>query len=150
MKKILSIIIIVFAITSCSLSGFRQSVVDVNGFDFSAGGLSSDYDALDIVLSDSPFENPDERSDSLYYFDVLVSDQFQFIKDYGLETFNYLDRVPQYVNWDSLSPPIKVDHLYLIRCKDGYVKLKIMQISGSNLYNVVINFIYSYTSGEDF
>lgn len=149
MIKILSTIMILLII-ACSLNDFRQSVIDVNGFDFSAGGLSSDYDALDVVITRHSPDNPADTGDSVYYFDVLFSDIHQYIKDYGEETFNYLDRVPAYVYWDSIPPPIYIDHLYLIRCKDGYAKLKILRISGDNINNVIINFIYSYTDGDLF
>ncbi len=150
MKLTLSSLILVslFIVSGCFLSSpASYSIIDINGIDFSTMSYN---DEIDIALVNY-YPLTGEISDSCYYFLVSSEPQNANIKDLYFETFNYIDRITANFPWDTMPPPVKYDHLYIVRCLDGFVKFKIVSImDAQNYYNTEIRIFYEFTPDSTF
>ncbi len=147
-KLLLLILISIFIVSGCFLSSpASYSFIDHNGIDFSTMSYNNE---IDISLVNY-YPLTGELSDSCYYFLVESDPQNANIRDLGFETFNYIDRITANFSWDTIPPPVEYEHLYIVRCLDGFVKFKIVSImDGQNYYNTEIRIFYEFTSDSTF
>ena len=146
-KFIISTVIFSLSFLSCTLiQNPDEGVIYYYGFDFSIGNLNSNFAKNDIIaiLDYNPSVEPIERSSDIYLLLDTLSLR-QNIKDYGEETFNAIDRVLPTLEFDSISPPVIAGHLYLIKCKDGFAKFRVMSVTGVNIFRKEIAIIYEFT-----
>ncbi len=147
-KLLLLILVSIFIVSGCFLSSpASYSFIDHNGIDFSTMSYNSE---IDISLVNY-YPLTGEISDSCYYFLVKSDPQNANIKDLGFETFNYIDRITANFPWDTIPPSVQYEHLYIVRCLDGFVKFKIVSImDAQNYYNTEIRIFYEFTSDSTF
>ena len=121
------------------------------GFDFSSGYLNSNFSKNDIIslVDYNPSVEPHEKGIDIYLFLDTLSLR-QEIKDFGEESFNFIDRIDAAMEFDSISSPISVGHLYVVKCKDGFAKFRVMSISGTTIFRKEIQIIYEFTSDSLF
>lgn len=147
MKFIIILIsIILFIVSGCFLSSPAYNTwIDYNGIDFSTISYSSN---IDISLTNI---NPltEERSSEVYYFRVYSEPGILNIKDMGNETFNYIDRITAGFPWDTVAS-VQNDHLYIVKCKDGYAKFKILMVQGTNIYDSKAMIYFEFTADSTF
>ncbi len=128
------LILITFA---CSLyTPAKVGIIKYYGFDFSSGGYNKTIENNDIVLS---------SYNNYLIFTTSFTDT-NYIKDLGPEPFNSVNI--NNISWDSISYVIS-GHLYIVKCKDGYAKFKIVSVSGSFIYNYEVQIYYEYSINSD-
>ncbi|MGE3062824.1 MAG: hypothetical protein AB7T10_04240 [bacterium] len=153
MKKIfISMIFLASLFFSCYFMGEAdEGTIYYYGFDFSIGNLNSNFSKNDIVaiVDYNPSIENSARGMNVYLLLDTLSLR-QDIKDYGEESFNFIDRIEPNMQFDSICAPITVGHLYVMRCRDGFVKFRVMSISGPNLYKKEIGVIYEFTDDSVF
>ncbi len=147
MKKYIYIIIIfIFIVSGCFLSSpAYNTVINFHGLDFSTLMVN---DEIDISLSRVNPVNG-QISDSFYYFHVYDEPEYLNIKDMGPETFNFIDRISPSFPWDSFAF-VHTNHLYVVKCRDGFAKFKVISVYGSNLYDTEVQIFYEFTSDSTF
>lgn len=138
--------IILFIVSGCFLSSPAYNTwIDYNGIDFSRVSYSSN---IDISLTNI---NPStgERINGAYYFRVYSEPGILNIKDMGKETFNYIDRISSGFPWDTVAYALN-DHLYVVKCRDGFAKFKVLMITGSNVYDTKAVIYFEFTNDSTF
>lgn len=151
-KFIISTIIFSLFFLSCTLmQNPEEGVIYYYGFDFSIGNLNSNFAKNDIIaiIDYNPSVEPVEKGADIYLLLDTLSLR-QNIKDYGEEAFNAIDRVEPSLEFDSVSPPIVAGHLYLMKCKDGFAKFRVMSITGINIFRKEIAIVYEFAEDSVF
>jgi len=145
MQKYFTIAFILFVLFfNCSiLSDSQNGIIHYYGFDFSGNGYNANENKNDIVFIRSSSDNIP------YIFISPFSNDSNFIKNLGDLAFNSIDRINDNTVWDSIVY-VFPGHLYIAKCYDGYVKFKIISVSGTTLYNTVINIIFEYSNNSEF
>lgn len=145
-------IMLVLAFSSCYFMGSsNEGVIYYYGFDFSIGNLNSNFsknDIIAIVDYNPSVENPLREPNIYLLLDTLSLRQN--IKDYNEESFNYIDRIEPDLQFDSISNPIIAGHLYVMKCRDGFAKFRVLSITGPTLYKKEISIIYEFTDDSVF
>ncbi|HAV91837.1 TPA: hypothetical protein DCW38_01475 [candidate division WOR-3 bacterium] len=151
-KNLIAIILFSFCLSSCTLmSNADEGTIVYYGFDFSSGYLNSNFEKNDIIslIDYNPSLETSEREMYIYLLLDTLSLR-QNLKDYGVVPFNSIDRISSSMEFDSISSPIDVGHLYVMKCKDGFAKFRVMSISGATLFKKEIRMVYEFTPDSEF
>lgn len=146
-KLIIAILSVSILFFSCGLIGESDGgTILYYGFDFSSGYLNSNFEKNDIIslLDHNPSLEIYEKEMNVYLLLDTLS-LMQDIKDFGEAPFNSIDRISNSMVYDSVSKPIKVGHLYVMKCKDGFSKFRVMSISGATLFKKEIQIICEFS-----
>ena len=113
------------------------------GYDFSEGSQTSDSNLADGgIIGWCPVgQNPDYKSyDQWLWWRTSESDELQ--KDYGSVDLSTISQAPD--TWDSVINPLLEGHCYVVKCKDGYVKFKVID-ARVDKEQVEVEYLYSST-----
>lgn len=149
MTSKIAIILALLSLASCVIySPVDRSIVTYRGFDFSESALNADPSKQDVFVFDrNPYVQGSVVDGYLYFY--TAADSFYCAKDYGYEPFNTFDKMPPDIEWDTIPTPIFPGHLYLIKCRDGFAKCRVLSYSGENIYLVQIDVLFEYASFSD-
>lgn len=141
-----------FLTSSCVLVGTSdKGLIVYHGFDFSSGYLNTDITKNDIIaIADRNPSIEGSLIDGNLYFITSAENLKQDIKDLGEASFNSIDRISPDFLFDSISTPVLVGNLYIIKCKDGFAKVRVLSYSGESLFKIQINVLYEFTSDSVF
>lgn len=152
MVKIYHSILFIFFLYSCSLSpSLEKATVTYLGFDFSKKIINAEPSLNDIItiLDYNPSLQTIQRDGNIYFLTTEISKN-QYITDLGEIPFNLVDRVSSTLFSDSISPPIRAGHIYIIKCKDGFAKVFVHSFGGETLLQLKINLIYEFSEDSVF
>lgn len=149
MTRKISIILAFLAVSACAIySPVDRSIITYRGFDFSEGALNADMSEQDVFIFDhNPYVQGSIVDGYLYFF--TTADSVYCAKDYGYEPFNTFDRMPADIVWDTIATPVFPGHLYLIKCRDGFAKCRVLSYSGENIYLVQTDVLFEFASDSD-
>ncbi|MDY6788001.1 MAG: hypothetical protein SVK54_07745 [candidate division WOR-3 bacterium] len=142
-KSIAILIVLLLLIQGCFMSRETRHITLTHiPSDLSSQTYNEGFNDIRITVID---EDPDN-----YYFEVLSEPDSANIIDLGNETFNFIDRAPSVSQMDSSPARIYRGHLYIVKCLDGYAKLKVASISGSYIYDIEISAYYEFSADSVF
>ncbi len=154
-------VLTLFIVTALLLSGCGKEKKDTiypgalltsTGFDFSAGALISNEfsDGRVVVLAPPPNATPAGMDAGyLWFWPVLNTSSQNYTRDMGEVELESVNLVPG--DWDG-GPgvplqPLITGHVYITKCKDGYVKFLVKALDPSK---AEMGVEYSYSSTESF
>ena len=129
-----------------------EAIISHFGFDFSAGApdeLSFDMnDGETIAWQPGGAPNPGYPAYGAYiWFRTSNNAMVNETKDMGIVELSSVTEVPGAWDISPLIPPLLVDHVIVARCKDGFVKFKVLSANTSDAsWPVRIRFVFSATS----
>lgn len=134
---------------------YAQASLTGQGFDFSSGTVPA-ADALDavdaVVVNYAPYPTFNTQLsylDNLWLEPSLNDDWNNFTRDLGTVALSEVLQVPK--AWDAGADqtldPLVEGHAYVVRCLDGYAKLKVRALRGADWE---LDVDYHFTSGETF
>ena len=123
--------------------GYRKAIVQHMGFDFSAGIITGNADAMDGHTINWPPDysvSTDYPSNSTFFWwgnTMLdtVNNVKSYTKDYGEVAVDSVLTAPTDLAWD-VSPniiPMLKDHVIVAKCHDGYVKMQVLAVGTANI-----------------
>lgn len=143
------ITIAAFSLTQFSCSDkdtidFLTATIGHDGFDFSAGAPDTanwENNDGDVIswLPGGGTHPMYARNEYLRFRNGDVS------ADLGEVNFGDITEIPS--TWDTLPPPLIVGHVKIIKCKDGYAKIKIKSV---DVQAWTADIDYLFTSGDKF
>ena len=136
-------------------SKVKSAILNHFGFDFSAGvggsqetGDVENADGEIIGWSPAPTVWTDGDGDSVWWRSRANTSDTNFTKDMGQVSLASVTAVP--AAWDGTTdtslPPLQVNHVYVVKCLDGYAKFLVKEI----LADWQVRVDYQYTSGNSF
>jgi len=149
MTNKISMILILLLLASCSIySPADRSLITYRGFDFSVNALNGDESKQDVYLRDRNPYIEGSVPDGYLYFQT-TADSSYCAKDFEYESYNTFDKVPADIVWDTVATPVFPGHLYIIKCRDGFAKCRILSYSGENILLVQVDVFYEFASASD-
>jgi hypothetical protein len=127
-----------------------------SGFDFSGGVVPPTWETSDGHTTNwppTPSINPEKAYGAYVWFEPFANTNTQcFMKDMGTVTLESVTAVP--TEWDGgpgvLMEPLAVDHVYVIKCLDGYAKFLVKAIYPQQEQEWAVDVEYAYTAGSTF
>ena len=108
-----------------------------DGFDFSAGIISSSWDEIDgyiTVWAPQDYPAGYEYGKAFWWTPAAYDNSITHILDMGEVALSSITSVPG--DWSYVSGtgnyPLIVNHAYVIKAKDGYAKFKVSSLNGLN------------------
>jgi len=136
-------------------NGVQSATLTHQGFDFSLGDIPADEADLDgeiIWWAPSPTVSDLSNTDQLWWRPKEnYDDNTNYTKDMGAVSLASVTTVP--TEWDAGPdedlPPLQVNHVYVVKCLDGYAKFLVKSIDNT-VMSESIAVDYVYTSGTTF
>jgi len=130
----------------CSGYNYPVAILTQDGFDFSEGISNTENPKNNdgwIARWSPTNPHPDYPSQGAYlWFHTAVTPNKT--KDMGEVALSTIRDVSVIV-WDALPLPLLVGHCVIIKCKDGYAKIKVTITSTSIPQHAYVNYYYSDT-----
>ncbi len=132
---------------------YNTATVDHNGFDFSVGKPDTvnyqNNDGETIIWQPGGEDHPDYPDDGDYIWwrnSNVDEDRVNKTMNMGKVSLSSVEKAPS--SWDQSPaiPPLLKDHVIVARCKDGYVKFKVVETDASGIWAVRIKYLYSESS----
>jgi hypothetical protein len=130
------------SISSSSSSVVKTAILTHNGFDFSTG-QAAHGDGETIGWNSGQQTNPN-YSNGVWWRGKNTNNQI----DLGNISLTSVIELPS-SGWDKVINPLIKDHVYIIKCEDGYAVFKVLKQPdpNSNLWEAEVKYIYS-TNGN--
>ncbi len=139
-------------------SNYKTASIEHFGFDFSAGIK----DTVNQSNNDGETINwhPDQGSSSVTNPSYPSWGEYIWWRNTQLDTINYLNRTKNYgavdiktitnipSSWDSVCMPLIIGQTVVAKCRDGYVKFKVLENDTTKLFGIKVK--YLFTTGTTF
>ena len=160
MKRSLTAALVVLCIVSLSCNEADPSQPDLAlvetvlthfGFDFSAGISDSidftNNDGETIYWMPGGGTNPSYANNSSHiWFRTDRSTSVNETKDMGIVDLSSVTEAPAAWDVSPLIPPLLPEHVIVARCRDGYVKFKVLSTDTTGLWSSRVKYFFSATA----
>ncbi len=134
---------------------YPAAILTQDGFDFSLGGVPAaraDSDGDTVAWAPSPNLFASGNDGELWFRASANDAQTSFLRDMGDAALSSIKEAPNV--WDGGAgealPPLQKGHAYVIKCLDGFAKLRVRSIdSGVTGWPVAVDYEYSAVSTFD-
>lgn len=135
---------------------YQSVTLKHSGFDFSAGVVPTAWDDSDGHTTNwpaFPTINPAKEYSQYVWFEPFANTNTEnFVKDMGEVALSSVINVP--TQWDAgaglVLEPLQVNHVYVIKCRDGYAKFLVKSIDPSQDQEWAVEVEYAFTAGNTF
>ena len=137
-------------------NNYKQAEINHYGFDFSAGAADMDNwennDGETISWQPGAAQHPDYPSNDVYIWwrnSAVSQDGINLTRDMGPVELSSVKEAP--AEWDAAPDilPLLEDHVVVAKCRDGYVKFKVLSADTANFWTANVEYYFSETAQFD-